>query len=251
MRWLALLIITIGSLAFIPEIEETTLTQPQVIVRTKSVAPAKISAFISPANDERGPAEDRTPKAAEELARLKTCYDVDCGYSRRYPMDYEYAVGRDIKKVLSSFAMQVANDGLKSGAIAAIAREFLANDDGHVKEAALHLMATQSASEENLQALLEHVVAGIDATLIEHAMLELRRYSREDHLKMIHVALADAMVTGTPFVSEAVSQNIGLFINHDSLAFFRALTRQISPDSRVSDHLRASLEDFSKRQSGG
>lgn len=50
-----------------------------------------------------------------------------------------------------------------------LARESLENSDGHVKEAALDLIATQPTSSENLESVLNNVIVDSDPELIEQS----------------------------------------------------------------------------------
>ena len=191
-----------------------------------------------------------TKKYADEIKRLQHCYDGACAYSRAYPRDYDFAVGRDLKKTIYALHATIERNGLRDEEYSKIGRENLANEDGHVKEAALHLLSSQSPSEENLQSILRDVVLENDAELIEHAMLELGRYKSPADLTLIRGTLAQAMLTGAPFVSEAVSKYIVSFIDTESYGYFSEIATRVSSGSRVKTNLQFSLLEFKRRRAG-
>ena len=186
----------------------------------------------------------------DEVERIQACYAGSCSYSQSYPRDYAFAVGRDLKAALYALNGYVERTALKDAAIAKLARMHLANEDGHVKEAALHLLASQPTSAENLASLLKDVIEESDAELIEHAMLELSRYKSPGDLRLIRESLAQAMLTGAPFVSEAVSNSIVRFIDNESYPYFSEIAARASPGSRVKTNLQFSLTEFRRRQVG-
>ena len=139
----------------------------------------------------------------------------------------------------------------KLSSLSDTARHFLRNDDGHVKEGALRLLATQPPSPESLNAILNDIIGDTDAQLIEPALRELRKYPSPSDRALIEQRLAASLLTGSPFVAEAISENLGPFINNSSLATFQDAAAQASEGSRIRSNLRAQLADYEKRQSGG
>jgi DNA-binding phage protein len=219
----------------------------QVIASRKTEKPLAHTQTTAPLQDQAQSREIEVWRL--EIQRLRACYEGECGYARTYPRDYDFAVGRDLKKALFGLQDLVEREGVVNEEIARLARENLANEDGHVKEAALHLLATQAPSPENLQSILRDVLQENDAALIAHAMLELQRYKSPIDLTSIREALAQAMLTGAPFVSEAVSKSIVSFIDNESYPYFFEIATQISPGSVVKTNLQFSLMEFRRRNS--
>ena len=187
----------------------------------------------------------------KELDRLQRCYETECGYDRSYPQAYGYAVGREIKRVLIDLAVVSRTQHIQLSEIARVARHHLENDDGHVKEGALRLLATQEPSSESLHSILNHVIGDTDAQLIEPALYELRRYTSPTDRAFIHEKLSASLLTGAPFVAEKISQNLAPFLDSASYTTYSQAAARASEGSRIRSNLRAQLSDYQKRQSGG
>lgn len=186
-----------------------------------------------------------------DLRRLQTCFQIECGYPRSDAKSYDFALGQDIKKALLALQEKVEEQKSVDPLLAQVARDFLADPDGHVKEAALHLLATQPTSAESLETILVHVIAEYDSELIEQALLELGRYQNVHEVERINEALAQAMTHGAPFVSQKIAENIEPFIQDQSYAFFATLSRRLTNGSQTYKQLHSALESFSRRQTGG
>ena len=139
----------------------------------------------------------------------------------------------------------------QSGELTSVARHFLSNPDGHVKEAALHLMASQEPDLKNLDTLLKEVIQYHDARLIPIALLELTRYLGQGQDQKIHQGLTQAMLQGAPFVSLEIAKGIAPFLSSGSLSTYEMALQHLGPTSRTKWHLKITLEEFEKRQSAG
>lgn len=184
---------------------------------------------------------------AEELQRLKACESSgQCAYPQTDPRSYGFALAQDVKKILFRMAEWVRSESLESREVSEIAREFLQSEDGFVQASALDLIATQPTSIENRDAILRQVIEGHDSNLIEHAMLELERYTGSSDRDVIDQVLGRVLTTGAPFVARAVSNFIGPFVDARSYRFFTDVLAQLPPDSIYYEKLEASLKAFSE-----
>lgn len=185
-----------------------------------------------------------------EIASLASCYQRDCGFPSSYPREYANVLGQKLKAQLLSFADYAQATGARDPEIAETAREQLDNEDGHVKEGALRLMATQDPSRENRDAILGGVIASHDENLVPQALLELRRYDLTNSPE-IHAGLAEALVTGDPFVASAIARDVGPFINASTFESYSAALARLSPGTKPYEGLRAALKQYRLRQMGG
>lgn len=190
------------------------------------------------------------PDSRSRLKKLDRCYHTEglCGFEQKDPKSEYFAIGQQIKKELLKIQYQVSNENQQSGEIRDLALHYLKSPDGHVKEAALHLLATQPVSEQGLEALLNDILAFHDASLIAPAMLELTRYLNQGSDERIHDALITALLTGSPLVSEQVAKNISPFISAQSLEQYQKLLEKMSLGSVTYQNLKASLQEFTKKQ---
>ena len=197
------------------------------------------------------PTENSVSELGSELRLLNKCYTEDCGSEKTDARTEYFNIGQKIRQKLLQVEALVQIDQVVEPQISEMAREFIENSDGHVQEAALDLMSTQAPSPENLKAILEHVLKGNDAELIQQALLELRRYPSAEDQETIRQTLAQVLLTGAPFVAKAVAEKSDLFINSLNVEFFERLTRQIDPQSMVGISLQLSLREFRRKSSAG
>ena len=213
-----------------------TVTVPPVSLPTQAAA-----LLVRPGAPTFSP-EQRIAK----LRELKSCYEGDCNYPKTDPKSYDFALGAAIKAELLGLTAEIALASATQPEFSETAREFLVLDDGHVKEGALELIATQPTSSENLDAILSGIVDDIDPTLIEQALLELSRYKDSSDQIKINESLAKAIKTGAPFVAETISKKLTAILNRDNLSFYQNLLNQTEPNSRIYENLHASLQSWSQ-----
>src|SRR5665213_483538 len=182
-----------------------------------------------------------------ELKRINMCYAGDCNYPKTDARSYELAVGQDLKKMLFQMAEWVRSEGIAHPEISEIARRYVSSEDGFVQAAALDLLSTQGPNGDNLEAILTNVVAGYDSELIEHAMLELERYTSRTDLDKIDQALAQTLTTCAPFVAREVSTHIAPFVNERSYMFFQDVVAHLPLNSASRANLETSLAEYQHR----
>jgi hypothetical protein len=189
-------------------------------------------------------AEKAARALVEQVSTLQACYGGGCNYPETDARSYNFGVGQDIKTALYQLAATARAGELQGEGLAAAAREQLKNEDGHVQEAALALLATQPTSEANLAAVLENVIAGYDAQLIQAAMTELRRYTAERDQETIAAALSGAMTSGSPFVAREVSSAITPFLQPRTVPIYEEALAAILEGSLVRRDLARSIEEY-------
>ncbi len=186
-----------------------------------------------------------------ELQELNKCYTQDCGNEKEDVRTEYFNLGQKIRQKLLQIQSLIEIDKVEEPQISKMAREFIENSDGHVQEAALDLMSTQEPSNENLQAILDHIIKGNDPELIHQALLELRRYPSVVDQETIRQTLAQVLLTGAPFVAQALAEKSELFINSQNIEFFEKLITQFDPQSLVSVSLQSSLKEYRRKSTAG
>ncbi len=217
---------------------------PQVFPPSPPTAPAGgENEKNSGALIKREPRDSR--EFATQLAAINACYQSeDCDYPQTDPHSYHFAVGLHLRATLTAFTAWVQREKVGEEAVSQSAREFLASSDGFVQEAALKLMATQEPSPENLQAILDDVLGGYDAELIDLALVQLERYTSVADSDKISAALARAITTGAPFLAREVSVHIAPFLHARNSEFFAQVARDLPEGSIYRINLEASLKNL-------
>ena len=198
------------------------------------------SAAPGPSGLSAGPPSSAAAEV-KDLLDLKDCYKRDCGFPRMDPRSYDLALGQKIKMSLQTLAGAVREQRLQDFRLSDTARDFLALDDGNVKEGALDLLATQPPSDENLHSILSDVIDNADAELVDQAMLELERYSTSTDRVEIDHALAHALLHGSPFVAKEISEKIGPLLNSTNGAFYKDVAAELESESAIKNNLLARL----------
>jgi hypothetical protein len=196
----------------------------------------------------RRPALDAQSYRANIL-KLNRCYETGCGLGDSFPRERSDGAGLLLKAELMKLAAVAEAEDARDPELAAIAREQMANPDGHVKEAALRLMATQEPSLANRDAILANVVADRDDSLIAPALLELRRYDLE-RAPEIHLALIGSMARGAPYVALAIARQIEPFVNDASYSLYTSSLGQLSSGTLAYEALRSALEQYRRHRTG-
>jgi hypothetical protein len=185
------------------------------------------------------------------IDQLNKCYNEECPMEKVDPRTDYFTIGQKVKAELEALRSHVNANHLVDESVAKIARDALENDDGHVQEVALDIIATQNPSEENLDTILEKVVKGYDDKLIAQAMNELKRYTSEADQEKIRNVLSEEILHGTPFVAQAIAQKIGMFINAKTVAYYKGLADKVGPGTIVYNNLKASIDAFQRGSSEG
>ena len=225
----------------------TTSSIPTRAAPTDAVGPAR-----KPANAPTAiaPAPTSVAEYESRIANAAACYASEsCDYPKTYPREYSNNVSLSLKRELLAFANFAEARRARSRDIADSARAQLAVPDGHVKEAALRLLATQDPAPENRDAILSDVIGYHDANLIPQALLELRRYDLAGS-PSVHDALIDSIMTGAPFVAGAVADGIGPFINEASYPRYADALSRLEPGTRSHAALEAALEQYRLSRTG-
>lgn len=219
---------------------------PSEAVASSGRSPASLSpGEPARSSDKEEPYQPRLEGFSAALEELGSCYDrQNCNFPRTDEKSYDFAVGQAMRGELFGMAEWVEAHHIRDGAVSVIANAYLAVEDGHVQEAALALLATQPTSSESLEILLSKVIAGHDAQLIKQALRELERYEDFDDRRKIAVALADAMVTGSPFVAKEISASFNSFLDAGSVRIFEDAAYRLPAKSVVRANVAAALKEF-------
>lgn len=207
-----------------------------------SAAPA--AAVLTKPKMPAAQAEAQARTLVEQVGALQSCYNGGCNYPETDARSYNFGVGQDLKTALVQLAATSRAGDLEGEAIASLAREQLKNEDGHVQEGALALLATQPTSEANLSAVLDNVISGYDAQLIQAALNELLRYNSERDQERIAGALSGAMTSGSPFVAREVSNGIAPFLQPRTVPIYEEAVPALLEGSLVRRDLARAIDAY-------
>ncbi len=235
----------VGYLFFFPSSKETvgslldyrnpytrkpaSISDAQEVVETESVDRTKLQIKLS------------------KLYTLKNCYTTDCDIASSDSREYELTIGSQLKQELLAFYEEVLKSGRVSTEIEDVALEFLAINDGHVKEAALLLLSTQPPSQVALTGIIENVLDYHDPNLIGLALIELEKYKNEDYHIQIKESFLKNFREGSLLVKEALAKGIYKFVNQDTRSQYESILNNLPKNSRVRKNLKASLERYDYR----
>lgn len=197
------------------------------------------------------PDKNNSVSLLEEIEVLASCYEQDCGRPIIDPRTDYYSLGQDLKRKLYDYKNYVMQNSIRDSSVAELAKKFLAHSDGHVQEIALDLLSTQEISQDNLQAVLENIINGIDPNLIHQALLELQRYKSIDDQEKIRIALGNALIHGTPFVAAAIAERMNLVLTTQNISYFENLMVQLDPKSKIYISLKYSIQEFDQHLQAG
>ena len=176
------------------------------------------------------------------LNALSSCYEEECDFPDHEPRSYSYALGQAIVKSLDELSVWVKSKPFFDDAVSQIGRTYILSEDRFVQAAALRLLSTQPTSLENLLAILEGVFnQGYDANLVAPTLKELERYKDPQDLVRINEVLAQALLTGAPFLAEEVSLRMAPFVDGASFGFYKELLGQLPGDSVYYHNLESIL----------
>ena len=188
----------------------------------------------------------------QNIMALLKCYEKEtCNYPKNDPREYKLTVGQEIKKALKRpFKKVIRGEQIDTKFWTKIAITSLSIPDGHVKEAALDLLSTQEPNPSAFEKIISEVIKYHDPLLIEQALAELQKYKEPKYQKRIYETLSQVLSTGSVLVKKEVAENIGPFLNKDSLPYFQNSLQKMNPRSSTRTVLYKILQDYSRQQTG-
>lgn len=189
---------------------------------------------------------------ADEKNLLRQCFKLDNCYKEKCdsipsndPREYELTIGQKIKNRLLYLAEIVEDEKLSSESVSVIARYFLSNPDGHVKEAALQLISTQTPSEKNLESITKNILSYHDMELAEFALTEFQKYYlNAEYRTSIDNSLINTLIGGSLLTRESVSKNIFPFLTAENIERFESFLKTTEPGSKVNSYLGEAIDRF-------
>ena len=182
-------------------------------------------------------------KRVRSVTHLHTCYKSrNCGFSNGDSRSYDLDLGKAIKRELEELYEEVLDRELESEKISSLGREFLQSSDGHIKEAALMLLSTQSASTKNLNTILEEAISFHSAPLAELAIIELSKYKKEEWRESIDETFLENLKTGSLIVRQTLAKNISSILNAANKDKFKDFIENVTTDSKIKKYIAASLD---------
>ena len=177
------------------------------------------------------------------------CYQKDdCDFPSEDPKAYHFAIGQKLKKTLMNIESSISENGVKEEKYQKLGQFFMAVPDGHVKEAALHILSSQEPSKDSFQAIIDGILNFHDPALIRHAMFELERYLGSSHEQKMIQEIAKVLLRGSPSVSKEISRYLVAFINSNSRDVFKEVLFQLHPRSIVYQRIQETLSEYEKRE---
>jgi hypothetical protein len=192
------------------------------------------------------------PKKYAEITTAILCYESnDCEYAETDPRSYSFAVAKDISGKLELFLEDFRSNPALAEDAEEFANEAIMIPDGYVQSKALEIYALLPPSSANLQKALMGLENTPNPILIEQAMKDWKRYLGTSEEERIQEFLAKFIAYGAQFSSEKASEEILSFLNDRSEPLFRDALSKMQPESTPAKNLRAALEQFHLKQSGG
>lgn len=187
-----------------------------------------------------------------ELEELKKCYNSEaCPFSKKDSRAYEIEIGQRLKDALNKLTQWVRANHIESAEVSKMAREYLENEDGYVKKAALDLISTQPPSSENLQAVLDHSLNSNDSNLTGQSLMEVQKYQSDEDMAKINQVLSEIMTTGSFMVKNRVAELISTHLNPKNVDYFENYSRTLPLDNPVRTYLNAAINEYRRSQMGG
>lgn len=186
------------------------------------------------------------------FASYQRCQEEgNCSFEEGDSRSGDFQASKLLLQKLEGMNLQVNQNGWHSRNLSQLARELLTIDDGAIKEEALKLLLSQQPEPENVEAVADGIFKYHDSNLVEHAITEYEKHLYGDEANSVHATIRTCLLTGSLFVRESLSMNMGKFINSGSYDFYRELSKDPSIDSVVKRNLRSSLMEYQLNQSGG
>lgn len=185
------------------------------------------------------------PDLVRSLEKLKTCYKSKCNFPDKDPRMHDLLVGQEIKKEIFELT-KLAKEQTSGYDYSSLAREFIQIEDGHVKEAALSLLATQDISKENFESIVQNVLLYHDDALIDQAMMELERYKTSGYENETTQAIEKSFSGASPMIRERLAKNVYPFISEENRETFRDISKRDPWNSKSAKILRANLRRFER-----
>jgi len=194
------------------------------------------------------PASASASSITLQLQEVKACYaSSSCSFPQTDPRSYEFAVGRRLAALLES----LRKSGASAEELEAAAQEFMLVDDGFVQEEAIKIFSSLPPSRASVEAMTKGLELSHSPLLIEQAMNEWERYIGSPEEAVIQEFLAAFIARGGQFSSEKASSLVLRFLNERSEAAFRAALATMVPESTAAKNLRAALDEYERKTSGG
>lgn len=193
---------------------------------------------------------DQKPKKVLEveypkLIELKECYQTnDCPFSQKDSRSYDLEVSQRISNELNHLYNKITSHSLNHEKFSAIAREFMQIDSGHIKEKCLEIFSTQNPSTENLKIIIEHGLHFHSDRLIEHVVMEMRRYQQLGFDHSLEEAFEKVFLTASPAIKEKVAKNIHSFLNEANIEKFTEILDTFPKSSLTYKYLKSSIDRF-------
>lgn len=136
---------------------------------------------------------------SERVQELETCIESRaCNFPDTDPRSYDLAVGQKLAEAMRIIS---ENSSPPTEEEIATARRLLLNPDGHVKAAALEVLAKSEPNEDALGALLEGILLEHDAKLLPRTLGILARYTDSASRTRIDQTMQRVLLRGSHYVS--------------------------------------------------
>lgn len=183
-----------------------------------------------------------------ELSCIKS---QSCDLPQDDPRAYMLAAYKNLSKAIKqnkNYFLTDWNNDKK-----ALLESFFKLPDGFIKQEALNvaLELSKTDSQKLLKTVTEEVLHYHDSELIKDTLTFLNKTMTSGNEQFIYNEVGKALSNGSPFVSEALAENIDILLNPRSLKSFKTVSSELPKGSAEKVFLSSSIKEFEMRQSGG
>lgn len=202
-----------------------------------------------------GSAGGGEPSTEAVLARMRAARDCyrspDCRIEGDDPRERYYRAGKAVAEGLRELQARHAAGEVGDAKLGAAAREFMAFDNPHAREAALDALSEVPPDPRNLEAIIEALDQHYAARLFEPALEEFQRYSGDEARERIDRFLQSNLRTGAHRSAETIARELTPFLGPDNVDDYEAIAAELDGDSRRAELIRRAIDEYRRRRSDG
>lgn len=183
---------------------------------------------------------------------VQACYpSSSCNLPSNDPRMADYLAGQIMADALREVSAALQSGPRFEAGASVAALDALAFPDGHVQAAAIDLLSTLPAQQQNVFPLLEVIEDNHDAKVVAAAMMELQRYRGLGYQQAFDEIFSAAMIKGSPYVSEKVAESLLPFLTEENVDHYLSFLPELPLQSRTRESLNVVLEEYALMHTGG
>lgn len=186
---------------------------------------------------------------SERVHLLEACIESRaCNFPDTDPRAYDLAIGQKLAEEMRMIAEQSVTPSEEA---VETARRLLLNPDGHVKAAALEVIAKSEPNPDVLAALLEGVLLEHDAKLLPRTLGILARYTDSASRARIDQTLQLVLTRGSHYVSLYLAQNLIGLLNSENISTYQSVLARLPAHDPVRELAERQIREYRLQSSGG